>query len=170
MLRIYRYIKNLFVRKQANVKVVSPKEHEQKPYKHVTKVEKNESQDILIHRPVTNKFVQDRIRSNNVYNHSVRSIITQNEINSTTNNEDLLLPINPSTQFENFMNHDDDYSRTPSHDVDYSRHNNHNYTPSHSDNNHTHSHHDYTPSHDSGSSYQSDSTSYDSGSSGSSDW
>ena len=159
MLRIFRYIKNLFVRKQANVKVVSPKEYEQKPYKHIAKVEKNESQDILIHRPATNKFVQDRIRSNDVYNH-VTPVASVSQNGSTESDQTIYL----SPENLHWLNNDDSDSKRHNHS------DNNDYSPTHIDHSHSHSHHVYSPSHDSGSSYQSDSTSYDSGSSGSSDW
>lgn len=163
MLRIFRYIKNLFVRKQANVKVISPKEHEQKPYKHIAKV----AQDILIHRPVTNKFVQDRIRSNDVYNH-VTPVASVSQNGSTESDQTIYL----SPENLHWLNNDDSDSKRHNHsdNNDYHQPSHVDNSHSHSDYNHSHSHHDYSPSHDSGSSYQSDSTSYDSGSSGSSDW
>lgn len=169
MLRFFRYLKSLFSNNKKETIITPAKE--QKPTKYVARVVPNETQDIALHRsrniPFVTELARQQTKTDDNYNHSVSSIINQSEINSTTNHNDLLLPSNPLTQFEHFINHDN-HDRTTNHDVDYSRHNNHDYTPSHSDS--SHSHHDYSPSHDSGSSYQSDSTSYDSGSSGGSDW
>jgi hypothetical protein len=141
MLRIFRYLKSLFVKKQANVKVVSPKEHEQKPTKYVARVVPNETQDIALHRsrniPFVTELARQQTKTDDTYNHSVSSIINQPDSDILNN---YWLDDNKPKH-----NHSDDYDRTPNHDVDYSRHNNHDYSPSHSDS--SHSHHDYTPLH-----------------------